>query len=70
MGGKVYTTKVVLCKDLLILEQPDLGVQNIAFEYKQKTNPKQMSLRTETFYSGQREGRLEEVPQRAGTKTR
>ena len=32
------------------MEQPDLGVQNIAFEYKQKTNPKQMSLRTETYF--------------------
>ena len=29
-------------EDLLILEQPDLGVQNLAFEYKQhQTNPLQ-----------------------------
>jgi hypothetical protein len=34
--GKVYITKANICEDLLILEQPDLGIlQNLAFEYKQ-----------------------------------
>jgi hypothetical protein len=31
-GGKVYTTKAGIHEDLLVLEQPDLGVQNLAFE--------------------------------------
>jgi hypothetical protein len=40
LRDKVYTTKAVLHEKLLILEHPDLGVQNLAFEYKQhQTNP-------------------------------
>lgn len=33
MGGKVYTTKAGIYEDLLVLKQPDLEVQNLAFEY-------------------------------------
>ena len=36
-GGKVYTTKVGIREDLLILEQ-DLGVQNLIFEYIRLTH--------------------------------
>jgi hypothetical protein len=35
LGSKVYTTKAGICEDLLILELPDLGVQNVACDYKQ-----------------------------------
>lgn len=35
LGGKVYTTKAGILKDLLVWEQPDLGIQSLAFEYKQ-----------------------------------
>jgi hypothetical protein len=30
--GTVYTTKAGICEDLLVLEQPDIGAQNLAFE--------------------------------------
>lgn len=33
LGVRVYTTKAGIHEGLLILEQPDLGVQNLAFEY-------------------------------------
>lgn len=33
MGGKVNTTKAGIYEDLLVLKQPDLEVQNLAFEY-------------------------------------
>lgn len=40
VGVKTSTTKVGICEDLLVLEQPDLRVQNLSFEYKQhQTNP-------------------------------
>ena len=32
-GGKVCTTKAAISENLLILEQPDLGEENLAFEY-------------------------------------
>ena len=35
MESKGYITKAGICEDLLVLEQPDLGVQNVAFEDKQ-----------------------------------
>jgi hypothetical protein len=36
----VYVTKAGVREDLLVLEKPDLGVQNLAFSYKQhQTNP-------------------------------
>ena len=38
--GNVYVTKAGVREDLLVLEKPDLGVQNLAFSYKQhQTNP-------------------------------
>ena len=38
--GNVYITKAGVREDLLVLEKPDLGVQNLAFSYKQhQTNP-------------------------------
>ena len=33
LGSKVYTTKAGICEDLLILEQPGLEIQYLAFEY-------------------------------------
>ena len=35
MGSKVHPTKVGIHENPLVLEQPDLGVQNLAFDYKQ-----------------------------------
>jgi hypothetical protein len=31
--GKIYTTKVDACEDLLVLEKLDLQEQKLAFEY-------------------------------------
>ena len=40
LEGKVYTTKAGIDEDPLSSEQPGLGVQNLAFSYKQhQTNP-------------------------------
>ena len=35
LEGKVYTTKAGIDEDPLSSEQPGLGVQNLAFKYKQ-----------------------------------
>jgi hypothetical protein len=43
--GNVYITKAGVREDLLVLEKPDLGVQNLAFAYKQhQTNPLQKGI--------------------------
>jgi hypothetical protein len=40
LESKVHPTKVGIHENPLVLEQPDLGVQNLAFDYKQhQTNP-------------------------------
>jgi hypothetical protein len=49
-GDKVYTTKAGIHEDPLIVEQPDLGVQNLAFETKQdQTNLCHMVKAVSTF---------------------
>ena len=41
LRNKVFTTKARVCGNSLVLGQPDLGVQNLAFEYTAAPNQPQ-----------------------------
>lgn len=35
LGGKLHTTKAGIHEELVVLEQPDPGTQNLAFDFPQ-----------------------------------